>query len=141
MRNAMPSSPVTSRPIASTVRVGFIGLGQMGLPMARNLARAGYGVVAHDVDRDALRRARDAIGAEVPGSLKAAAERCDAVITMLPDGETVRAVALGAWGAEDWRLSGVSRASVLMDMSSSFPIGNRDLGGRLAWRGVGVLRA
>ncbi len=137
----MPSSPVTSRPIASTVRVGFIGLGQMGLPMARNLARAGYGVVAHDVDRDALRRARDAIGAEVPGSLKAAAERCDAVITMLPDGETVRAVALGPGGAEDCLLAGFSRASVLIDMSSSSPMGTRDLGARLAERGVAMLDA
>src|SRR5260370_27788400 len=101
----MPSTPVNSRAIVPPARIGFIGLGQMGHPMARNLARAGYGVVAHDVDRDALRRARDAIGAEVPGSLKAAAERCDPVITMLPDGEAARAVALGAGGAEDCLLA------------------------------------
>jgi 3-hydroxyisobutyrate dehydrogenase len=134
----MPSTPVNSRAIVSPARIGFIGLGQMGHPMARNLARAGYGLVAHDVDRDALDRARDATGAEAPESLKATAERCEAVITMLPDGDAVRAVVLGPG---DCLLAGFPRGGVLIDMSSSSPLGTRELGARLAERGVPMLDA
>ena len=137
----MPSTPVNSRAIVPPARIGFIGLGRMGHPMARNLARAGYGIVAHDVDRDALNRARDATGAEAPGSLRATAERCEAVITMLPDGDAVRTVLLGAGGAADCLLAGLSRGSVLVDMSSSSPLGTRELGARLAERGVAMLDA
>src|SRR3989454_12709400 len=127
--------------IVPPARIGFIGLGRMGHPMARNLARAGYGIVAHDVDRDALNRARDATGAEAPGSLKATAERCEAVDTMLPDGKAVRTVLLGPGGAADCLLAGLSRGSVLVDMSSSSPLGTRELGARLAERGVAMLDA
>src|SRR2546430_2672745 len=99
-------------------------------------AAAGYGLVAHDVDRDALKRARDATGAEAPESLKATAERCEAVITMLPGGDAVRAVVLGPG---DCLLAGFPRGSVLIDMSSSSPLGTRGLGARLAERGVAML--
>jgi len=132
---------VSQASIVPPARIGFIGLGRMGHPMARNLARAGYRIVAHDADRDALRRACDATGAEAPGELKAAAERCEAVITMLPDGEAVRAVALGPGGPGDCLLAGLSRGSVLIDMSSSSPLGTRELGARLAERGVAMLDA
>ena len=127
--------------IVPPARIGFIGLGRMGHPMARNLARAGYRIVAHDVDRDALRRACEVTGAEAPGELKAAAERCEAVITMLPDGSAVRAVVLGPGGPGDGLLAGLSRGSVLIDMSSSSPLGTRELGARLAERGVAMLDA
>src|SRR6266436_4535753 len=137
----MQSASVNSPSIVPPAPVGFVGLGKMGNPMARNLARAGYGIVAHDVDRDALGRARDATGAEAPGSLKAMASRCGAVITMLPDGEAVRAVVLGPGGAEDCLLAGFPRGSVLIDMSSSSPLGTRALGARLAERGVAMLDA
>lgn len=113
----------------------------MGHPMARSLARAGYRIVAHDADREALRRACEATGAEAPGELKAAAERCEAVITMLPDGEAVRAVVLGLSGAGDCLLAGLASGSVLIDMSSSSPVGTRELGARLAERGVAMLDA
>jgi len=134
----MSSSPVNSRSIVPPACIGFIGLGQMGHPMARNLARAGYRLVAHDVDRDALERARNATEAQAPGSLKAAAERCEAVVTMLPDGDAVRAVVLGPG---DCLLAGFRRGSVLIDMSSSSPLGTRELGARLAERGVAMLDA
>src|SRR5258708_12505075 len=95
------SAPVNSRVIVPPARIGSIGLGQMGGPMARNLARAGYGLVAHDVDRDALERACEMTSVEAGESLRAVASRCEAVITMLPDGETVRAVVLGPGGTGD----------------------------------------
>jgi len=130
---------MNSASIVPPARVGVIGLGLMGLPMARNLARAGYRIAAHDLDRGALARARDATGAEVPGSLKAIGESCEAVITMLPDGKAVREVVLGSGG--DCLLAGLARESVLIDMSSSSPVSTRELGALLAERGVAMLDA
>src|SRR5260221_11590195 len=135
----MPSASVNSPSIVPPAAVGFVGLGKMGNPMARNLARAGYAIVAHDVDRGALGRARDATGAEAPGSLKAMASRCGAVITMLPDGEAMRAVVLGPGGAEDCVLAGFPRGSVLIDMSWSSPLGTRALRARLDERHLAML--
>jgi len=106
--------------------------------MARSLARAGYRLVAHDVDRGALKRACEMTGVEAGESLGAMASRCEAVITMLPDGDTVRAVVLGAG---DCLLAGFPRGSVFIDMSSSSPLGTRELGARLAERGVAMLDA
>src|SRR2546428_11970776 len=60
---------------------------------------------------------------------------------MLPDGDAVRTVLLGAGGAADCLLAGLSRGSVLVDMSSSSPVGTRELGARLAERGVAMLDA
>ena len=128
-----------SASIVPPARIGFVGLGKMGLPMSRNLARAGYRIAAHDLDRGALARARDAIGVESPGSLKAIGESCEAVITMLPDGNAVRDVVLGSGG--DSLLAGLARESALIDMSSSSPVGTRELGARLAERGVTMLDA
>src|SRR5258706_10952498 len=134
----MQSASVNSPSIVPPTPVGFVGLGKMGHPMARNLARAGYGVIAHDVDRDALGRARDATGVEAPGSLKATAERCEAVITMLPDGNAVRAVVFGSGGTGDCLVAGLSRGSVLIDMSSSSPLGTRALRAPLAPGGASL---
>ncbi len=113
----------------------------MGLPMARNLARAGYRIAAHDANGDALKRVRDAAGAETPGSLKAIGERSDAVITMLPDGNVVRAVLLGSAEAVDCVLAGLARGGIVIDMSSSSPVGTRELGARLAKQGIAMLDA
>jgi 3-hydroxyisobutyrate dehydrogenase len=102
--------------------------------MARSLARAGYRVVAHDVSAAALGRARDEAGAETPGSPRAVGSSCAALVTMLPDGNAVRAVVLDA-------LSGFTRGSVVVDMSSSSPVGTRELGHRLAQEGIAMLDA
>jgi len=136
----MPNALIPSS-IAPPARIGFIGLGLMGLPMARNLARAGYRIVAHDANTGALARARDATGAETPGSLKAIGASCDAVITMLPDGNVVRAVLLGSAAATDCLLAGLARGGMVIDMSSSSPVGTRELGARLAQQGVAMLDA
>ena len=130
---------MNSASVVPPARIGFVGLGKMGLPMARNIARAGYRIAAHDLDRSALERACEATGAEVLGSLKALGENCETVITMLPDGKAVREAVLGSGG--DCLLAGLARASVLIDMSSSSPMGTRTLGARLAERGVAMLDA
>jgi 3-hydroxyisobutyrate dehydrogenase len=72
-------------------RIGFIGLGNMGLPMALNLAKAGHQVQAFDVTEAARTRARDA-GLALAESVNAAASTADAALTMLPDGKVARAV-------------------------------------------------
>jgi 3-hydroxyisobutyrate dehydrogenase len=109
--------------------------------MVRQLSGAGYRVLAHDLDAAAVRRICELTGAEAPGSLRAIAERCEAVITMLPDGNAVRAVVLGKDGAGDGLLAGLARGSILIDMSSSSPLGTRELGARLAEGGVEMLDA
>jgi len=109
--------------------------------MVRRLSGAGYRVLAHDLDPGALERACEASGAEASSSLSAIGRRCEAVITMLPDGGAVRAVTLGRNGTGDSLLAGLSRDSVLIDMSSSSPVGTRDLGAHLAGRGVDMLDA
>jgi 3-hydroxyisobutyrate dehydrogenase len=113
----------------------------MGYPMVRHLFRAGYRILAHDLDPEALRRACEATGADAPGSLRAIGDRCEAVITMIPDGNAVRTVALGREETGDSLLVGFSRGSVLIDMSSSSPVGTRGLGARLAEHGVEMIDA
>lgn len=71
--------------------IGFIGLGNMGGPMAARLAAAGHKVRGFDTQPDALRRLRDA-GGEAAGSLADAVSDVEAVVTMLPTGQHVRAV-------------------------------------------------
>ena len=78
-------------------RVGFIGLGNMGLPMAKNLLKAGHQVEGVDVNGAAV-DALVAAGGASAGSIKGAATRGDVVITMLPSGQEVREVYLGADG-------------------------------------------
>ena len=80
--------------------VAFIGLGNMGLPMAKNLIAAGFTVRGHDVV-DACRAVAADAGVELAGSAPEAMEGADAVITMLPKGEHVRAVYFGAAQAAD----------------------------------------
>src|SRR3954466_8960389 len=78
-------------------RIGFIGLGNMGLPMAQNLIKAGHQVEGVDVSQAATDRLKAAGGAVVE-TAKSAAARADVVITMLPAGQHVREVYLGSGG-------------------------------------------
>jgi 3-hydroxyisobutyrate dehydrogenase len=132
---------VNSPAIVPPARIGFIGLGKMGCPMVRRLSGAGYRILAHDLDPKALERAREATGADAAGSFRAIGESCAAVITMLPDGKAVRAVALGRNGSGDSLLAGFSSGGILIDMSSSSPVGTRELGTRLAGHGVEMIDA
>ena len=90
--------PVKGSAVPAT-RVGFIGLGVMGYPMAGHLAAAGHDVTCFDIDpamRDRMRDACPAAGAA--DDVAAVGAASDVVITMLPDGEQVRQVALDAGG-------------------------------------------
>ena len=94
-------------------RIGFIGLGNMGLPMALNLLRAGHQVEGFDVNGAAVDKLV-AEGGAAAGSAKVAAARGDVVVTMLPAGEHVREVYLGALGV----LESANGGTLLIDCST-----------------------
>ncbi len=120
----------------SLPRIGFIGIGKMGAPMARRLLGAGYRVVVHDLRREAVDAARRD-GAGVAATPAEAAAQTDVAITMLPDGRAVEEAAYGPEG-----LVGALRAGQrLIEMTSSDPRVTRRLAADLVPRGVGVLDA
>ena len=123
-------------------RIGIVGLGKMGAPMARNLQRAGFRVALNDIDASLARTLAGEIGAEAYERLPELAQACRVVITMVPDGRIVRDVALGRAGAPESGLAaGFAKGSVLIDMSSSAPTGTQQLGAELAERGIDMIDA
>jgi len=78
--------------------VGFIGLGRMGFPMARNLAAAGWAVHVHDASPDAAKRAGTVAGISVHPAPREVAARASVVFTALPNDEIVLETYLGAAG-------------------------------------------
>jgi 3-hydroxyisobutyrate dehydrogenase len=119
--------------------VGFIGVGNMGWPQAANLARGGYPVVAFDADPARAERFAGELGTKWARTLAELGAAVDTVVTMLPTGQIVRSVMLDMEGG------GLVRAlrpgALLIDMSSSDPIGTRELGEILAKRGVALVDA
>ncbi len=94
-------------------RIGFIGLGNMGLPMARNLCKAGFAVRGYDVMEAARARAA-AAGLELVEELDRAVADAELVLTMLPAGPQVREVYLGAGGI----LDNAAQDALLVDCST-----------------------
>jgi 3-hydroxyisobutyrate dehydrogenase len=94
-------------------RIGFVGLGNMGLPMAQNLVRAGHAVAGYDVAQVAVGRL-SAVGGAAATSVAQACAGAETVITMLPAGEHVRAVYLDAGGV----LASVAPGTLLIDSST-----------------------
>jgi 3-hydroxyisobutyrate dehydrogenase len=94
-------------------RIGFIGLGNMGLPMAQNLVKAGHQVEGFDVYGAAVEKLK-ALGGAGASSIKVAAARADVVITMLPSGNEVREVYLGDAGV----LESANPGTLLIDSST-----------------------
>jgi 2-hydroxy-3-oxopropionate reductase len=116
--------------------VGYIGLGIMGAPMARNLIRAGHRLIVHNRS-PAKARALAGEGAVVAGGPREVAERSDVVITMLPDSPDVERVVAGPGGV----LEGIRKGALLVDMSTISPGVTRGLAARLAERGASMLDA
>ncbi len=119
-------------------RVGFIGLGIMGKPMAGHLLNAGYSVVAHSRTRskvDDLCAANP--GATAANSPREVAEQSDVVITMLPDTPDVHAVVFGPDGLAEAMPNG----SLYIDMSTISPATAIEVAGKLGERGVAALDA
>jgi 2-hydroxy-3-oxopropionate reductase len=117
-------------------RVGFVGLGLMGLPMARNILRAGYQLTVWN--RTAAKAAPLVeLGADQADGPAAVAERSDVFVTIVTDSPDVDAVV----GGEGGLLSGAGAGAVWIDMSTISPDVTRRLGARAAERGVESLDA
>ena len=117
-----------------TPAAGFIGLGQMGLPMSRRLIEAGVAVRGFDLSA----AARDGFASQGGQSCASAAEAArgqNVLITMLPTGAHVRAVLLEEAAAA------LAPGALVIDMSSSAPLGTRALGEDLAARGIALIDA
>lgn len=116
--------------------VAFVGLGQMGLPMAKRLVEAGFEVRGVDPS-PAAREAFAAAGGRATEAARQAAQGAAAIITMLPDGEVVRSVLTGA----DGLAAGLAPGTLVVDMSSSAPMATRALAEELGRRGLRFLDA
>jgi len=116
--------------------LGFIGLGIMGKPMAKNLINAGYKLVVRDVNPEPVEELV-AMGAEAAGSPSEVAARTDWIITMLPDGPDVEEVVLG----KDGIIENASSGTVLIDMSSISPTVTGKVVSALAEKGARALDA
>jgi len=116
--------------------VVFVGLGQMGLPMAKRCIAAGFKVRGADPSAPA-RDALAAAGGEVFASAREAAKDASILITMLPDSRIVREVVLGGQGVADV----LAKDALIIDMSSSVPVDTQSLGNDLAARGIALIDA
>jgi 3-hydroxyisobutyrate dehydrogenase len=119
-------------------RVGFIGIGVMGTPMAANLVRKGFAVTLFDAAPGRAAQVAGELGCaatESPGGLGG----CEFIVTMLPDGKVVQEVLTRADGGA--LLNAAKPGTVFIDMSSSEPLLTRETGALLAARGMTLVDA
>jgi 2-hydroxy-3-oxopropionate reductase len=116
--------------------IGFIGLGIMGKPMARNLIKAGYSLVVHNRSRAAVDELSKE-GVQTAASSKEVAARSEVVITMLPDSPDVELVYAGENGV----FAGSKAGMLLIDMSSISPVVSRRLAGEAEQRSLDMVDA
>ncbi|MFB0505769.1 MAG: 2-hydroxy-3-oxopropionate reductase [Thermodesulfobacteriota bacterium] len=117
-------------------KIGFIGVGIMGKPMAKNLIDAGYKLIAYDIVEKALNEIVQH-GAERGASPKNVAENSDIIITMLPNSPDVKKAVLGENGV----IEGVREGQILIDMSSIAPLVSQEVARELKKKGVETLDA
>ena len=118
------------------MRIGFIGLGIMGKPMAKNLIAAGHDLVVRD-NNPATLAELTALGAIEAPTARAVAEQVELVLTMLPNSPHVTEVVLGADGILEGAHPGLS----YIDMSSIAPLVSREVSEALAAEGIPMLDA
>jgi len=118
------------------MQIGFIGLGIMGKPMAKNLLKAGYKVTVFDINKAAVDETASA-GAETAGSCREAAQGQDVIITMLPNSPHVKEAVLGENGVID----GVQKGAIVVDMSSIAPLVSKEVAAELAKKQAVMLDA
>lgn len=118
------------------MKIGFIGLGIMGKPMAKNLLKAGHQLVVYDVVSQAVDELVSA-GATRGNSPKDVASQVPLIITMLPNSPHVKTVLLG----KDGVVEGVKPEQIVVDMSSIAPLVSREMARQLQAKGVEFLDA
>lgn len=120
-------------------RIGFIGIGNMGVPMAANLVRGGHVVTAYDIAAERASAFAAEYSARATESLAELGKSADVVITMLPTGREVRHAVLEAEGGA--LAANLRPGSIVIDMSSADPVATRALGAELAARGLVLVDA
>jgi 2-hydroxy-3-oxopropionate reductase len=118
------------------MKIGFIGIGIMGMPMAKNLIDAGYSLVVYDINDEALNEVVG-YGATKGSSPGDVAEKSEVILTMLPNSPEVKEVILGEKGL----IEGVKTGQVLIDMSSIAPLVSQEIAKELEKKGVDMLDA
>ena len=118
------------------MRVGFIGLGNMGGPMALNIMKKGHSVMVNDIRRE-MAEPHLAAGAQWADSPAAVAAKAEVVLTSLPGPKEVEAVALGPNGI----LGGIERGAVYADLSTNSPTVIRRIHAVFVEKGVAMLDA
>ncbi len=117
-------------------KIGFIGMGAMGIHMAKNLIKAGYDLTVHDINPKPVEE-MVSLGAKRAGSCAETARAVEVIITMLPADDEVKAVALGPKGV----LEGAQRGSVFIDMSSIAPHTSKYVAAEAEKKGIRFLDA
>lgn len=118
------------------MKLGFIGLGIMGKPMAKNLLKAGHELVVYDI---VTKNVEDVVqaGAVAANSGKEVAQQCKIVITMLPNSPHVKTAVMGDNGI----LEGAVEGSIIVDMSSIAPLASQEICKACQEKGVKMLDA
>lgn len=117
-------------------KIGLVGLGVMGKPMAKNLLKAGYDLTVFDIKEEPVQEVV-ALGAKAASSPAEIGETCEIIITMLPNSQHVISVVTGENGV----LTKAKAGSILIDMSSISPVVSKDLYAKAAEKGVEMLDA
>jgi len=117
-------------------KIGFIGLGIMGRPMAKNLLKAGFSLVVYDLNKEAVEDVVKA-GAASAHSSREVAQGTEVIIVMVPDSPEVKEVVLGKEGV----LEGAKPGSLVIDMSSINPLVSQEIARELKKKGVDMLDA
>ncbi len=117
-------------------KIGFVGLGIMGKPMAKNLLKAGYELVVTDLNPASVQEVV-AAGATSAANAKEVAAAADIIITMVPNSPHVKAAVLGANGV----IEGAKAGALVVDMSSIDPMVSKEVGAALAKAGIRFLDA
>ena len=118
------------------MKIGFIGLGIMGKPMALNLLKAGHELVVYDINKTPVMELKKT-GATDAKNAAAVAKQCRVIITMLPNSPHVKAAVCGENGV----LESAERGTVLIDMSSIAPDVSREIEKVCAEKGVKMIDA
>jgi 2-hydroxy-3-oxopropionate reductase len=116
--------------------IGFIGLGIMGKPMARNLLKAGYELIVYDISEGPVKELVNA-GAKEGESSQDVASQSEVIITMLPNSPEVKDAVLGEKGV----IHGAKPGTIVIDMSSISPIAAKEISERLRRKGIAMLDA
>lgn len=122
--------------MADKQKIGWIGLGKMGVPMSQNLIKAGYSVTVYNRTKEKTKELASA-GAAVADTPQALAEACDVIISMISDDPVLESVSYGDQGA----FSGAKKGSVFIDMSTVSPVASARVAQVADEKGISYLRA